>query len=364
MAHKKSIVLVGCGHANALALLALGDRPQNIRLTVIEGVQNAVYSGMLPGWVAGHYSAEMLQIDVAHLCKAVGARFLQQWATSIDNKERAIRTDSGEHIAFDAAAFDVGITSRMPSLPGFSERAVAVKPLAQYLQHWESYIENTDTARVAVIGGGAAGVELALAMAYRFRILGKKGAFHLIDRGLVVSSFRPRLRTKILHELKAHDIEIHAGRDATRVSSQGVHLGDGTLIDADFVVGASGATPHAWLENTDLALSHGFINVGADLQTNVSGVFAAGDCTHFLPSPLPKAGVYAVRQGPVLAKNLLATVQGQPTTPYHPQQDYLKLISLGGRQASAEKYGFVVSGKWAWYLKDRIDRSFMARFRV
>jgi selenide,water dikinase len=150
--------------------------------------------------------------------------------------------------------------------------------------------------------------------------------------------------------------------DVVAVLPNAVVLADGRQIPSDFTNGAAGARPHDWVADTGLDLTDGFLNVRPTLQTSDGDIFAVGDCAHLTHAPRPKAGVYAVRQAPVLYDNLRARLSGGPLRPYHPQKDYLKLISLGGKTALAEKLGTARRGKLLWRWKDHIDRTFMNQF--
>jgi len=160
----------------------------------------------------------------------------------------------------------------------------------------------------------------------------------------------------MLAALAGYGVEIIENAEVTQVFPEGVLLRDGRLIHSDFTTGAAGAKPHDWIAGTGLDLQDGFIAVNAQLQASDRSVFAVGDCAHMATSPRPKAGVYAVRQAPVLFDNLRAVLSGGQMRDYKPQRDYLKLISLGQKSALAEKFGTVWQGPLLWRLKDRIDR--------
>ncbi|MCB1361251.1 MAG: selenide, water dikinase SelD, partial [Rhodobacteraceae bacterium] len=163
----------------------------------------------------------------------------------------------------------------------------------------------------------------------------------------------------LLSRLDACGIMLRRG-DALAVDARGITLADGTRVPADFVLGAAGSRPQDWLTETGLHLTDGFVTVDPMLRSvSHPEVFAAGDCAHMRDSPRAKAGVYAVRQAPILLHNFRAALSGGTLRTYHPQRDYLKLISLGGKQALADKWGLPLSGAWLWRIKDRIDRKFM-----
>lgn len=360
----KSLVLVGAGHTHALVMLELRrSLPKDVELTVVEPRAQAVYSGMLPGFVAGHYSRDELNIDVGKLCKSLGANFVRSAAISIDTSSKTVHLRNGDKVRYDIASLDIGITSRMPSLPGFNDFGTPAKPLPAFSQAWEEYRDKTPGARIAIIGGGVAGVELAMAMAFALGTQGKDHRISVIDRGKALSFIPANASRKIKRVLKTQDITLLEDTEISSITSEGVLLGDGQSIEADFIVGAAGATPHPWVNNIGLETIDGYLELNDELQTSNHNIFGAGDCAHFAPNPLPKAGVYAVRQAPVLAHNLLASLSGDDQKAYEPQSDFLKLITLGGQRALAEKWGVSFAGAWAWKLKNRIDQGFMDQFR-
>ncbi|MEM8775628.1 MAG: FAD-dependent oxidoreductase [Pseudomonadota bacterium] len=361
---QKSLVFVGCGHAHALALLKLRRTlPSNVKITVIEPNERAVYSGMLPGFVAGHYSRDELDIKIENLTDPLGARLITSRAKSLEPDRQVVVLEDESEVYYDIASIDVGITSAMPALPGFADWAVPAKPLAAFSDAWETCLESTESINIAVIGAGVAGAELAMAMSFARKENAKYGKVHLIDRGRALSVLRSKPRDLVKRALEGLDVELHENCEITHLSKQGVHFSDETTLAANFVIGAAGATPHPFMSQTNLRSDDGFVVTNKFLQTSSEKIFATGDCAHFAPEPLPKAGVYAVRQAPILAQNLVAALNGAPFIAYEPQSDYLKLISLGGKSAVGEKFGFVMSGALVWQLKDKIDTGFMDRFK-
>ena len=357
----QDLVLIGGGHTHALLLKRWGMQAlPGVRVTLINPGPTAPYSGMLPGFVAGHYRRDDLDIDLYDLCRFAGARMIDGTATGLDLAARTITVPGRPPVAYDVASVDIGITSAMPDLPGFAEFGVPAKPLGTFARRWDRFRDTAD-AHIAVIGGGVAGAELAMAMAHA--LSSKQATIHLIDQGPVLSTLGPRARAKGLAALARLGVTLVEGAGVAAVTATHVDLADGRRLRSDFTTGAAGAQPHGWLAGTGLALKAGFIAVDAELRSSDPAVFAVGDCADMSTSPRPKAGVFAVRQAPVLFDNLRAALSGGALRPYKPQRDYLKLISLGSKQALAEKWGGAWSGGLLWRLKDRIDRDFMWKFR-
>ncbi len=360
----RDLVLIGGGHTHALVLRKWGMQPlPGARVTVINPGPTAPYSGMLPGFVAGHYARDDLDIDLVRLARFAGARVILGAVEGLDPVNRLVHVAGRPPVAYDVASVNVGITSAMPDLPGFAEHGIPAKPLGEFAARWADYRDRAGPARVAVIGGGVAGAELVMAMAFALRERGRKTDIHLIDAVQALSALVPRAQRLIRSRMAELGITLDENATIARVAADHVELADGRRIAADFVTGAAGARPYRWLADTGLALHDGFIAVDETLRTSDPAVFAAGDCAHLTHAPRPKAGVYAVREAPVLFDNLCATLSGHRLRPYRPQKDYLKLVSLGGRQALAEKFGTALSGGVMWRWKDWIDGRFMEKFR-
>lgn len=359
----RDLVLIGGGHAHALVLRMWGMNPlPGARLTVINPHPVAPYSGMLPGHVAGHYRREEMMIDLVRLARHAGARLIRSRVTGIDRANRFVLVEGRGPLPYDIASIDIGITTDLPSLPGFLDHAVPAKPFDIYSDRWQRFLDAAlPRPRMVIIGAGVAGVELALASARRLRQDGRTPEVTLVDRdpqplGAVGSGARKAL----LHHVRQAGITLIAEVEPVEVTADTVVLSDGRVLPSDFTLGVAGARPQGWLAQTGLDLHHGFISIGPTLQTSDPMIFAAGDCAEMAWAPRPKAGVYAVRQAPILLHNLRAALSGGEMWRYRPQRDYLKLISAGGKTAVADKWGLPLDGAWLWRWKDRIDRRFIA----
>jgi selenide,water dikinase len=360
----RDLVLIGGGPTHALVLRSWAMKPlPGVRLTVINPGPTAPYSGMLPGFVAGHYTRDDLDIDLVQLGRFAGARVILGAVDHIDVAAKTISVPGRPRIAYDVTAVDVGITSTMPTLPGFTDHAIPAKPLGIFASRWDAFRAIAKDPHIAIIGGGVAGAELAMAMSHALRRDGSLNAVvQLVDRGQVLKDLGFVAKQKILVAMKAQGVTLVQDADVVEISADGVILSDGTLIKSDFTTGAAGAKPHDWVADLDLDIHDGFISVNAALQSSNPDVFAVGDCAHLHFDPRPKAGVYAVREAPILFDNLRARLSGGDLRPYTPQKDYLKLISLGGKSALAEKFGTARQGPLLWKLKNHIDQKFMTQF--
>jgi selenide,water dikinase len=364
----RDLVFVGGGHAHALVLRAWGMDPMpGARLTVINPGPTAPYTGMLPGHVAGHYARDDLEIDLVRLCRHANARFIQDYAVGIDQTTRQVMLKDGLPVSYDVASIDVGITAEM-DLPGFAEHGIGAKPLDRFAARWRSFLagvkEGTVQPDVAVIGSGVAGCELAMAMAFALGKLGVSPQVTVIEAGSDITGMGLTAKKRVHRAMSALGIELRTNASVLEVGADHIRIADQEDVPAQLCVGAAGAFPHQWIAHTALPLQNGFVEVGADLGvTGDDSLFAVGDCAAMPFAPRPKAGVFAVRAAPVLHHNLRAALSGGSRRPFRPQKDYLKLISLGGQTAMAEKFGLTFSGSAMWRWKDRIDQAFMKRLR-
>lgn len=359
----KDIVLVGGGHAHALvARMWAMDPTPGLRLTIINPDPAAPYTGMLPGLIAGHYTRDQIMIDLVRLARFAGARLILDRVTGIDRDQQQLILQNRSPVPYDLLSLDIGITSDLPQVSGFAEHGYAAKPLGDYEQKWAEFItRDLDQPNLVLIGAGVGGVELALASAHRLR--SKFTKITLIQRSdTALAGVGAVARAMLLDALRSAGITLITGAEPVQIMADRVILQDGRELASDFTLAVAGARAQGWLDQTGLKLHEGFVTVGPTLQSSDPLIFAAGDCADLSFAPRAKAGVYAVRAAPVLLHNLRAALQKRPLRAFAPQRDYLKLVSLGGKNALADKWGLPLRGAWLWRQKDRIDRAFMAKF--
>ena len=378
---RKTVVLVGGGHAHVQVLRRWAmDPPPDARTIVVLDRAVAVYSGMVPGYVAGDYAHEELEIDVVPLARRAGAGVVLSAAVDIDPVRHEITLEGRPPIRFDLASIDVGSTVRGLELPGVREHALATRPIGHFVRELDTRVDRLAALdgrpRVVLVGGGAAGVELAFTLDARLRGAGLDPEILILSRdeklpgGAAASAQRA-----VAREADARGIEVRTEVRVVRVEDDGVIIrrdADAGEIKqtADLVVWATGAAPVAFPAGqgvSRLATDHaGFLRVRDTLQVEAfDDVFAVGDCTRLIDHPwVPKAGVYAVRQGPFLERNLRARLSGRRLRPYRPQHDFLSLLNLGGGRALGAKWGHATTGASVFRLKDWIDRRFMDRFQM
>lgn len=366
------LLLIGGGHSHLFVLEALRrltpSQRAGIDVTLVTRELHTPYSGMLPGLVAGHYAAEDAHIDLLPLARAAGVDITQARIVALDAVMKQARADDARCWNFDCLSIDIGSTPPLWQVPGAAAHALPVKPVADFLAGWRRIQElaarRSRAVRIVVVGAGAGGVELALAIAYRMKVAGVSMECTLLGRSLL-NGYPPRAARLALRHLAQAGIRVAADAEVARVGEASLDLADGRSVAFDALIWATGAGAQPWLGESGLACRDGFIEVDACLRsTSHAQVFAAGDAASHAGMPWPKSGVIAVRQGPILAENLLRAMRGQPLHAYHAQRSHLALISTGRRHAIACWRGMAWQGDWVWRWKDAIDRRFIERFSL
>jgi selenide,water dikinase len=359
----RELVLVGGGHAHVQVLrrLVMAPRP-DLRTTVVLDRPLALYSGMVPGVVAGQYRPHEAEIDVWPLARRAGARIVDAAATGIDTNAARLLVEGRPPIAYDAVSFDVGATVAGLDIPGVREHAVPTRPIGRFVERIDAAITTLGASpRILVVGAGAGGVEVAFVLRHRTR-----GEVTLLEAGdTLLPGWTAGLGRRVRAAAELRGVTIRTGTTVTRVEPNRAYVTGGDPLPFDLLVWVTGAAPHPWMAALGLPTDpRGFLRVGATLQVpDHPAIFGAGDCVSLDGHALSKAGVYAVRQGPVLTDNLFARLSGAPLRAYTPQRGFLTLLNLGDGVAIGAKGPFAFGGAWAWRWKDRIDRAFMARFQ-
>ncbi len=362
----KHLLLVGGGHSHLAVLKSLGDAPaEGARLTLLSPNRHAVYSGMIPGLVAGHYRPEDCRIDLRPLAARAGGRFIEDSAVGVDLSRREVVTAGGGRLIYDLASLDIGSTSGEPAC--VSRHALRVRPVERFLAGWERLREaarRSEVRRIAVVGGGAGGVEVLLAMQHA--LAGACVEFALFNDTRILAGHNESVRRKIGRILGARGVTVRTGRRVVAVREGGLELEGGEGFDAQATVWATGAGAPLWIAQSGLATDpRGFVAVSDTLQSRSHPeVFAAGDCATIIGDSRPKSGVIAVRQGPVLAGNLRLALAGAAPETFRAPARALALISCGERYAIASWGPLALEGAWIWRWKDRVDRRFVGRYRI
>jgi len=386
-----SIVLAGIGHGHLHVLTAWRKHPlPNARLVCLSEFPNASYSGMLPGVLAGLYQPQQINIDLEAACRAAGAELHIGEIIDVDTARRSLLIRDGRRVSFDILSIDTGSVPQQADAQR-DATVVSIKPMQTLLERLSArialwYTPQREVAllpafRVTVVGGGAGGVELAFCLpAFVERELSR-----LRSNDVAAPASAPRVKMTLLHGaaqlgsgstdktrtvaaklLRDRGVNLLLGRQATRITDGEIFLDDGSVVSADLVVWATHAAPSPLLAKIDLPKDeHGFLLTDVYLRsTSGQPVMAVGDCASGTQRRAPKAGVIAVHQGPVLWNNLSRLVDGDKNlAPFTPQTDFLKLFNTADGRTLLEYRSMTIHSRWCWWLKDWIDRRFVARHR-
>jgi pyridine nucleotide-disulfide oxidoreductase family protein len=360
----KRLVLLGGGHAHVHCIAEIGRKPtQGMQATLISPFARQVYSGMLPGWIAGHYGIDDCVVPLPPLAQKAGITFLQTAAARVDPLRRVVHCANGAQIPYDILSIDTGPVADLSHLPGAAQHALAVRPIEQFIEGWDRARARLMAGgrRIVMVGAGAAGVELALSMQHALKTAAVKLDFTIVS---AADTLPGNVGKRLLSILRERGIRLLGNTMAQRIEAGKVILPRGTL-EADLIIVSTGAAAAEWPRASGIKTDErGFILVSDKMQSlSHAEIFAAGDCASMSGFPRPKSGVYAVRAGPPLEQNLRRALTGEAFQAYLPQQRSLYLISTGDRYAVGSWGGLSWEGAWAWRWKDRIDRQFVARYR-
>ena len=375
------LVLLGAGHAHIHVLKALAKARQkatdaatpnaivDARITVVSPYASLAYSAMIPGWMAGHYNLADCEIPVQPLATAAKAQWVQSKVVSINRAKKTIALLDGQVLGYDFLSINTGPVANTESIAGAREHGILVRPLEQFIAQWETVCAQISNqanaekhAHIVVIGGGATGVEIALAARHHF----SRPGFHI---GVTLisgeSPFSSAAEPLLAEALRVEGVSVMRGQRVTKLAAGVVHLEGGGEVSACYIIVASGMAAAPYLRASGLDCdAQGFARTNAEMQcTNDAAIFAVGDCASMADAPYPKSGVYAVRAGAPLAANLIGAIQGATLKPYQPTFSARYLISTGGKHAIAVNGESCFSGRWVWHWKNWIDRRFVRKHR-
>jgi selenide,water dikinase len=367
----KRLVLLGGGHAHIEVLRAFALEPcRDCEIVVATPYPWLTYSGMVPGFVAGHYPIEACTIDLKSLAARADARLVLSPAASLDPQARVVSCADGTRLEYDVVSLDVGSRPFLDAAVGVERNFIVLRPLERLVQGWSDVLARAhrgDVRSITLVGTGAAGIELAFAMHHRLRAELGEGAPHLRligDGAQPVPELSAGARRRVRAEIVHRRIESHQGSGVIEVGARFVRLRNGLEFATDAVFWAAGSAAHRFVAASGIAAdARGYMLTNDFLQSvSHANVFGAGDCATSEGHPRPKAGVFAVRAGPALAANLRAAIEGRALRRHVPGRRYLALISAGDRYAIGTRDGFSFEGEWVWRWKDRIDRAFARKY--
>ena len=377
----KHLVLIGGGHSHLSVLKYLGMHPvPGLVVTLISRDINTPYSGSLPGYLTRLYTLEDIHIDLRPLAQFAGVRIIQGTVDHIDLEQKIISCDGRPNIEFDLLSINIGSQPDAIKIPGAAEHAIGIKPIDQFIQKWQSLLENavsrlsTQTADydLIIVGGGPASVELAFSTQHRIhQELGikhyKNSNLNIkiisADNGLL-GSHNAKVQKFVMQELEKREIEVLLNHKVEEFQAGKVLCEGGISYTADSMVFATGASIAPWPAKCGLAIgSDGFIEVNSFLQsTSHDFVFVAGDAASIKGEPRPKSGVYAVRHGKPLAENLIRYATSKKLKRHTPQKHALALISMANKTAIASRNKLFFQGRSMWSLKHSIDTGFIKKY--
>ena len=373
----KDLVLIGGGHSHVTVLKRFAMRPvPGVRLTLICRDAHTPYSGMLPGFVAGHYNFDDVHIDLGALASFAQARFYHSTVIGLDPISKTIKCDNRPDVQYDLLSINTGSVPDVSRVNGADGNVVPVKPINNFLSRWEELTERLMAAngatRIAVVGGGAGGVEILLATQHRLKQMRESVnqssddiEFHLFsDSKQILPTHGPAVRSNFERVLKARGVQLHLGDRVTEVEPGSLCSSSGYRLQANEILWVTSAGAPKWPGKAGLEVDKGgFIKVEDTLQSvNHPDIFAAGDVATMINHPRPKSGVFAVRQGKPLARNLRRVLLGKSPKKFRPQKRFLSLISTGDKSAVASYGKLCVGGSAIWKWKNWIDSRFMKKF--
>jgi selenide,water dikinase len=343
----KRVLLVGAGHAHARLLAALALKPlYGARMALVSPEPRQIYSAMLPGVIAGHYRREEAEFDVAELAARASVDYIPARIVGLDATAKTATLDDGQEVYYDFASLNAGSTISQ-AVPGAADHTLAVKPFERLVDKVRR------VSHVAIAGGGAAGIELAMALRHR----GGEVTVYSERAG-----FAPPLARRIERAVRRRGVDFRPGMRIDAIEPGPVVISGSSRQQFDMVLWASGPAPHPWLAMSGLALDdRGFVQVNETLSSvSHPHIFAVGDCAGLGEA---KSGVNAVRHGAVLEQNFRHLVAGTPLARYEPDPRALLLLTCGARYAIASRGSWSAEGRWAWWWKNAIDRRWLKRLR-
>jgi len=366
---EKHLVFVGAGHAHLTAITNLsrytGD---GHKVTVISAGAYHYYSGMGPGMLSGFYKPQEIRFDVKGLTESRGGEFIEDTVITVDPVKRRIHLKSGKSADYDVLSFNTGSEIDTGPVDASYDNIFKVKPIENLFTARCKIIEalKKGPANIAVIGGGAAGIEMAN-NAWRIAAdmnAESKTKITMIARGKILHRFHARVRKLAIKSMNARGIALAENTPVKGNTGEKFLLEDGREIPFDFAFAATGTKPSGLFKESGIPFGQdGGLLVNEYLQSvEYPEIFGGGDCISFSPRPLDKVGVYAVRENPILLHNLHAALSGGAFQPFKPQEVYLLILNMGDDTGIFNRKSLTFGGKFAFKLKDRIDRKFMKSF--
>ena len=368
---KKDLVLLGAGHSNIEILRSFGKKPiKNIRVTLINNSFTSTYSGMIPGYIQGIYEWDEINIDLMHLCNNFSHRFLIESVTKININQNLVHMENRPSISFDYLSINLGIQSNDKDINGAKENCIKLKPISSIKENINkllTYNKERNKNKIVIIGAGAAGVEVALAIRERLR---KEYLYNdivlLSKNSKILNGFNNNAIYTAEKNLKKNNIKVLYDSEVINITKNYISLRNGSKIKCPFPVLATNAGPLELLKKSNLPLTkNGNIIINKKLLIQgKDNIFATGDIAEIIKNKTPKAGVFAVKQGKILEKNIRRAILNKNLINFIPQRTYLSIIGLSGGKALAIKSIFSCKSKYLWKIKKFIDKRFIKKYSI
>ncbi len=365
----RQLVLLGAGQAHMHTLAQLAKHPLvGARVVLVAPYAGQIYARMLPGLLAGHYQHEDCVIPLEPLVRRSGVQWLSRSVRRLDAQARTLQLDDGSTLPYDWLSINTGPVQNRAlleqSIPGAREHGLFLRPMESFAALWPKVAEMADARalRFTVIGAGAGGVEIAMALRQRFA---SSSVTLLSGQQLPASDFPAAFQLKVLAALNARRITL-IREAAVAIRAGEVVLASGASLACDVPLLSTGPQAAAWLQDSGLALDEaGFVAVDSCQRSRSHPqVFATGDVSSRSDRALARNGHAAQRAGPALDFNLRACVHGTALKPHQPPQRTLSLLSCGDQRAIASWGRWSAQGRWVWWLKNWLDRRVVARFKT
>jgi NADH dehydrogenase FAD-containing subunit len=370
---RRRAVLLGAGHAHLETLRQSGRFTRRGHELVLVAPGPFWYSGLATGMLGGTYPPDLDRVDVAALVARGGGRFIRGRATGIDVAARRVHLEDGPSLRYDALSLNLGSEVPVADVPGLAEHGIAVKPIENLWRLRRELEERLPSAtsgrplRLVVIGGGATACEVAANARRRADDLDGAAEVTVLARGERLHEHVARRAAEgLLRSLRRRGVRVELGAAVERIEPGCALLADGRRFPFDLLVPAIGLVPSPLVRATGLPTDGaGALLVDESLRSVADpAVLGGGDCVAWPGRSLAKVGVYAVREAPILCHNLLATLEGRPPRRFRPQRRFLLILNLGDGTGLASWGPLHWRGRLAFWLKDRIDRRFLARYRA
>lgn len=338
------------------------------RVTLVSPSAYHYYSGMGPGLLGKTYEPTEIRFHIKKMTEDRGGVFVEDRVLRIDADARKLVLEKGAAIPYDVCSCNTGSAVPTAGLASPGERVIPVKPIDKLLNARASIVHalRRGVPRIVVVGGGAAGVEIS---ANVWRLIVQHGGtpdIVLIGGERLLQGFSGKVRNLAMVSLAKRGIHVREGVRVESVGEDEIFLSDGESLAYDFTFIAVGVQPSSLFRDSHLPVGpDGGLLVNRYLQSVAfPDLFGGGDCIHLDGQALAKVGVYAVRQNPVLFRNLLAALEGDPLESFDPGGGYMLILNMGDGKGILVKGSLVWDGRLAFWLKDYIDRRFMRKFQV